>query len=55
MKQSQTTPKRYSLDELLEGCTPENIQNLNNETSWALEGTYIGQELLFLEDGELPT
>ena len=50
MKESETETKRYSLDELLEGCTPENVQSLNSETSWALEGTDIGKELLLLRD-----
>jgi antitoxin ChpS len=37
--------KRYSLDELLQGATPENMKTLNSETEWAREGEAVGLEL----------
>lgn len=40
-----TKPKRYTLNELLQGTTPENMRALNNATSWASEGNSQGSEL----------
>lgn len=37
--------QRYSLSELLEGASQENIQSLNAETAWAREGISVGREL----------
>lgn len=37
--------KRYTLQELLRGATPENIAALNAETAWAREGGPEGREL----------
>ena len=41
----QTKNKRYSLRELMVGATRENIQALNDQTAWALEGSPTGSEL----------
>lgn len=37
--------KRYTLAELLEGATPENIKALNKETQWARKGKRVGREI----------
>jgi len=37
--------RRYTLDELLDGATPEAMQALAAETEWAREGGSIGREL----------
>jgi predicted PolB exonuclease-like 3'-5' exonuclease len=37
--------KRYALNELLEGTSPEFISELNQETEWAREGDAVGREL----------
>ncbi len=37
---------RYSLQELLEGITPETIANMKAETEWAREGQPVGREIL---------
>jgi len=42
---SNVRHRRYSLNELLEGCTAKNIQTLNNAVSWALAGICVGREI----------
>jgi antitoxin ChpS len=37
--------RRYSLRELLRGATPETMRRLQDETSWAHEGSAVGREL----------
>lgn len=37
--------KRYTLTELLQGVTSENMAQLNAETAWAHEGEPVGREL----------
>lgn len=44
-KNPKTLHKRYALNELLEGATPEFISELNHETEWAREGESVGREL----------
>ncbi len=39
-----TNRKRYTLNELLRGATPENLKALNKATEWAREGKPIGRE-----------
>ena len=39
------THKRYTLSELLDGTTPDNIRSLNEATKWAREGEATGREL----------
>ena len=41
----KTARKRYSLDELLKGCTPKNIRILMRETACALDGLSVGKEV----------
>lgn len=41
-----TKTRRYTLAELLSGVTPENMEALNAETSWAREGSSVGRELI---------
>ena len=40
-----TKKRRYSLAELLQGATPENMAQLNAETAWAREGGPTGREI----------
>lgn len=40
-----TAHKRYTLRELLNGATPNNLKALNEETQWAREGEPVGREL----------
>jgi antitoxin ChpS len=44
---ANATPKRkrYTLAELLEGATEENIKALNKETRWARKGKHVGREI----------
>lgn len=44
-KALETTRKRYSISELLEGATKENMEALNEQTDWAREGNALGGEL----------
>lgn len=37
--------KRYSLAELLQGATPDDLAALATETEWAREGEPVGREL----------
>lgn len=37
--------RRYTLDELLRGVTPKDVEALNAETAWAREGAPVGREL----------
>lgn len=37
--------KRYTLKELLKGCTYRNMKQLNEATKWAREGKSTGQEV----------
>jgi antitoxin component of MazEF toxin-antitoxin module len=37
--------KRYKLNELLQGATPENLKAFHKETEWAREGESVGREL----------
>lgn len=37
--------KRYTLEELLHGVTPEGMAALNADTEWAREGGPVGREL----------
>jgi antitoxin ChpS len=36
--------RRYTLDELLVGATPEAMEELNAETAWARDGDSVGRE-----------
>ncbi len=38
--------KRYSLNELLRGVTPEQMERLNKQIEWSREGESIGGECL---------
>jgi antitoxin ChpS len=40
-----TKKRRYSLTELLQGVTKNNMAQLSAETAWALEGDPIGHEI----------
>lgn len=40
-----TPRKRYTLEELLRGVTPEGMAELNADTEWAREGEAVGREL----------
>jgi antitoxin ChpS len=42
---SVDTRKRYSLTELLQGVTLENMKALKKETAWAREGGSVGDEI----------
>ncbi len=42
---SKKTRKRYSIEELLEGVTPQKMAKLLEETSWSLSGKSIGKEI----------
>lgn len=37
--------KRYSLKELLQGVTPNNMAKLNEKTKWARKGKPVGREI----------
>lgn len=39
------TPKRYSLDELLQGVTPQDRKTLKEETEWFREEKSVGREI----------
>lgn len=39
------SPKRYSLSELLQGVTPEDMKTLKEETKWFREGESVGREI----------
>ena len=41
----QVVRKRYTLAELLNGVTPEDMAALNADTAWAREGGPVGREL----------
>lgn len=41
----KTVRKRYKLSELLKGVTQEKMDALINDTSWAQEGSPVGQEI----------
>ncbi len=41
----KTKRKRYTLAELLDGATKQNMRALNAETEWAREGAPVGREL----------
>lgn len=43
---SQAARKRYSLKELLQGATPEIIEEVNAETAWVRDGDVLGREIL---------
>jgi antitoxin ChpS len=43
---SSLKKKRYTLAELLQGATPENMKALNDATDWARQGDAVGRELL---------
>lgn len=40
----ESTRKRYTLAELLQGTTKENMKMLNKKTKWAREGKSVGRE-----------
>lgn len=40
-----STAKRYSLNELLQGLSSKDVKLLNNNTKWARDGKTIGREL----------
>lgn len=42
---SQAAPKRYTLEELLQGVSKKAMTQLNAETAWAREGAAVGREL----------
>ena len=42
---NQQPRKRYSIDELLEGVTPQKMKKLQKEMAWAQEGKPIGREI----------
>ena len=44
-RNSKIQRKRFSLAEILEGVTQENIKALEHETTWALQATPVGEEL----------
>jgi antitoxin ChpS len=37
--------RKYTLDELLDGATPEAMAELHAETAWARDGDNVGREL----------
>ncbi len=43
---SKNLRKRYSLQELLRGVTPEQMARLNEQVEWAHEGESVGREHL---------
>lgn len=43
---NQSKQKRYTLKELLEGTSSEEMKNLNAETAWANEGNPVGREIV---------
>ena len=42
---SEIQRKRYSLAEVLEGVTEENMKAVDHATTWARQGTPVGEEL----------
>ena len=38
--------KRYTLKEILQGITPETVEDMRNETEWVREGKPVGREII---------
>jgi len=46
IRAAKTTPKRYSLAELLQGATPDVVKALKKETEWFREDDSVGREIV---------
>lgn len=44
-KPATSAKRRYTLDELLQGCTSEAMADLIEETAWARDGEPVGREI----------
>ncbi len=44
-KPAAATRKRYTLEELMCGCTPQAMADLAEETAWFREGDPVGREI----------
>jgi hypothetical protein len=40
-----STPRRYTLEELMQGVTPTIMESLAKETEWFREGDAVGREI----------